>query len=101
MPAVVQPLSLAAPPTRAIEPTLQELRIAKETQQHQPGTDSDHSDAKNGHHARGDEDDGDRDDEPPKEQGCFEEEEKAALKEEARKLREELAAVNAQAEVYI
>lgn len=69
---------------------MQELRIAKEPQQHQPGTDSDHGNAKN---------DGDRG-EPPQEQGGLEEE-KSALVEEARKLREELAAVKAQAEVRL
>lgn len=88
---------LPPPPPTHMMTNMQELRIAKDAQQHQPGTE--HSNAKNGH-PRGDEDDGDRD-EPPQEQGgsSGSEEERAALKEEARQLRDELAAVKAHAEV--
>lgn len=75
---------------------MQELRVAKETRQHQPGTNSEQSNGR----PRGGEDDGDRD-EPLQEKGSTPgfEEVKAALEEEARELREELAAMKAHAEV--
>lgn len=77
----------------------QELRIAKDAQQRQPGTDHQHSNAENDHPRR--EEDGGDCVEPPQEQGGSSDldEENAALKEDVRKLREDLAALKAHAQV--